>query len=91
MLGITPVAGAVVGMAALFSASVRAPLTEIVLTVEMTGRGDLTLSLLGASLMAMVVAMVLNSEPIYETLKRRMLAQQALASQTVAGIPAGSP
>ena len=41
--------------------------------------------------MAMVVAMVLNSEPIYETLKRRMLAQQALASQTVAGIPAGSP
>ena len=91
MLGITPVAGAVVGMAALFSASVRAPLTGIALTVEMTGRGDLTLSLLGASLMAMVVAMLLNSEPIYETLKRRMLAQQVAAGQTVAPMPAGSP
>ena len=91
MLGITPVAGAVVGMAALFAASVRAPLTGIVLTVEMTGRGDLTLSLLGASLMAMVVAMLLNSEPIYETLKRRMLAQQAAAHQTVPAMSAGSP
>ncbi len=78
-------------MAALFSASVRAPLTGIVLTVEMTGRGDLTLSLLGASLIAMVVAMLLNSEPIYETLKRRMMAQQAAAGQTLAAMPAGSP
>lgn len=76
-LGITTIACAVVGMGALFSASVRAPLTGIVLTVEMTGRGDLTLALLGASLVAMVAAMLLNSEPIYETLKRRMLEQQA--------------
>ena len=66
-------------MAALFSASVRAPLTGIVLTVEMTGRGDLTLGLLGTSLMAMLVAMLLKSEPIYETLKRRMLEEQAAA------------
>ncbi len=41
-LQLSPVAFAVVGMGALFSASVRAPLTGIVLTVEMTGRGDLT-------------------------------------------------
>ncbi len=75
--GITTVACAVVGMAALFSATVRAPLTGIVLTVEMTGRGDLTLGLLVASLVAMVVAMLLGSEPIYETLKRRMLERQA--------------
>jgi CIC family chloride channel protein len=75
-LGLSSVACAVVGMAALFSASVRAPLTGIVLTVEMTGRGDLTLALLGASLMAMVVAMLLKSEPIYVTLKRRMLEQE---------------
>ena len=66
-------------MAALFSASVRAPLTGIVLTVEMTGRGDLTLALLGASLVAMVVAMLLKSEPIYETLKRRMLERESKA------------
>jgi len=83
--GISPIAFAVIGMAALFSASVRAPLTGIVLTVEMTGRGDLTLGLLGASLMAMVVAMLLKSEPIYETLKRRMLEQQVAADELLAG------
>ena len=75
--GVTSLACAVVGMGTLFSASVRAPLTGIMLTVEMTGRGDLTLGLLAASLVAMVVAMLLKSEPIYETLKRRMLEQQA--------------
>jgi hypothetical protein len=41
----------------------------------MTGRGDLTLGLLGASLAAMLVAILLQSEPIYETLKGRMLAK----------------
>jgi hypothetical protein len=44
----------------------------------MTGRGDLTLALLAASLGAMVVAILLNSEPIYASLKRRMLAQQTI-------------
>lgn len=70
-----PVACAIVGVGALFTASVRAPLTGIVLAVEMTGRADLTLGLLSASLMAMLVAMLLQSEPIYESLKRRMLSQ----------------
>jgi CIC family chloride channel protein len=83
-LGVSPLACAVVGMAALFSASVRAPLTGIVLTVEMTGRGDLTLGLLGGSLAAIVVAMLLNSEPIYETLKRQMLERQALTQAAAA-------
>lgn len=80
-LGLSPVACAVAGMAALFSASLRAPLTGIVLTVEMTGRADLTLGLLGASLMAMVVAMLLKSEPIYETLKHRMLERETAATK----------
>jgi chloride channel protein, CIC family len=83
-LGITSVACAVVGMATLFTACVRAPLTGIILTVEMTGRGDLTVALLGASLVAMVVTTLLGSEPIYETLKRRMIEQQALEDQAVA-------
>lgn len=80
---LSPVAFAVVGMAALFSAIVRAPLTGIVLTVEMTGRADLTLGLLGASLMAMLVAMLLRSKPIYESLKSRMLERQPAISRTV--------
>jgi CIC family chloride channel protein len=81
------VAFAVVGMAALFCASVRAPLTGVVLTVEMTGRGDLTLALLVASLGAMVVATLLDSEPIYVSLKRRMLAQQDMARDNIAARP----
>lgn len=87
-LGVSPVACAVVGMGTLFSACVRAPLTGIILTVEMTGRGDLTLGLLGGSLAAIVVAMLLDSEPIYETLKRQMLERQAMtekAAETLKG------
>jgi chloride channel protein, CIC family len=74
---------AIVGMGALFTASVRAPLTGIVLAVEMTGRADLTLGLLGASLTAMLVTMLLQSEPIYESLKRRMLSQAVITPQMV--------
>jgi CIC family chloride channel protein len=67
---------AIVGMVALFAASVRAPLTGIVLTIEMTGRGDLTLGMLAAALGAMLVAMLLNSPPIYQSLRQRMLIQE---------------
>ncbi len=70
-------------MGALFTASVRAPLTGIVLAVEMTGRADLTLGLLGASLTAMLVAMLLQSEPIYDSLKRRMLSQTTVSPRRV--------
>jgi CIC family chloride channel protein len=81
--GVSPVACAIVGMGALFTASVRAPLTGIVLTVEMTGRADLTLALLAASLTAMLVAMLLQSEPIYDSLKRRMLSQSTVSTRRV--------
>ena len=74
---------AIVGMVALFAASVRAPLTGIVLAVEMTGRGDLTLAMLGAALGAMVIAMLLKSPPIYESLKRRMLLRVVVAPRTI--------
>jgi len=67
---------AIVGMVALFAASVRAPLTGIVLAIEMTGRGDLTLGMLGAALGAMLVAMLLKSPPIYQSLRERMLIRE---------------
>jgi CIC family chloride channel protein len=78
-----PVACGIVGMGGLFTACVRAPLTGIVLAVEMTGRADLTLGLLGASLTAMLVTMLLQSEPIYESLKRRMLSQTTITGQRI--------
>jgi CIC family chloride channel protein len=67
---------AIVGMVALFAASVRAPLTGIVLAIEMTGRGDLTLGMLGAALGAMLMAMTLKSPPIYQSLRERMLIRE---------------
>jgi len=64
---------AVVGMAALFTAVVRAPLTGIVLMVEMTGDYGLVLPLLVAALTAGGVADFLGDRPIYEVLLRRDL------------------
>jgi chloride channel protein, CIC family len=74
---------AIVGMGGLFTACVRAPLTGMMLAVEMTGRADLTLALLVASLMAMLVTMLLHSEPIYESLKRRMLSQVVVTPRKI--------
>ena len=72
-LELSVVACAVVGMAALFAACVRAPLTGIMLAIEMSGRANLILALLAGSLVATVVAILFKSEPIYESLKKRML------------------
>ncbi|MFD6228731.1 ClC family H(+)/Cl(-) exchange transporter [Streptomyces sp. NPDC060232] len=68
-----PAAFAVVGMAAVFTGVVRAPLTGIVLVTEMTGAGELLLPLLAACFAAAVTADRLGSEPVYDTLRRRML------------------
>ncbi len=57
-------------MAALFASVVRAPLTGIVLVVEMTGEQTLMLPLVLASAVSYAVAEWLNTEPIYETLGR---------------------
>jgi CIC family chloride channel protein len=64
---------AVVGMAAYFSAIVRAPLTAIVLVVEMTGNYSLVLPLLAACLTAYGVADFLRDRPVYEALLERDL------------------
>jgi CIC family chloride channel protein len=64
---------AVVGMAAFFAAVVRAPLTAIVLLVEMTGDYGMVLPLLIACLAAGGIADWLRDPPIYEALLLRDL------------------
>ncbi|HEX3553674.1 MAG TPA: H(+)/Cl(-) exchange transporter ClcA [Thermoanaerobaculia bacterium] len=64
---------AVVGMAALFTAIVRAPLTGIVLLLEMTSSYPLMLPLLAACFVAYAVADLLHDRPIYEALLERDL------------------
>ena len=67
---------ATVGMAALLAASVRAPLTGVVLIVEMTGQYHLLYALLLASFVAYSLAEFVNCEPIYEALLHRDLHQK---------------
>jgi CIC family chloride channel protein len=67
--GIDPTAYAVVGMAALFTAVVRAPITGIILAIELTGSFTLLLPMLAASFGAMVLPTWLNDPPIYESLR----------------------
>jgi CIC family chloride channel protein len=69
----SPAVFAVVGMAAYFTAIVRAPLTGIVLIVEMTGNYSLVLPLLAACLTAYGVADFLKDRPVYEALLERDL------------------
>ncbi len=68
-----PAAFAVVGMAAYFTAIVRAPLTGIMLIVEMTGNYSQMLPLLVSCFCAYAVTEFLKDLPIYESLLERDL------------------
>ena len=65
-----PAAFAVVGMAAFFTAVVRAPVTGIIFVTEMTGCSTLLLPMLLACFAAMTVPTLLGDPPIYDSLKR---------------------
>jgi CIC family chloride channel protein len=64
-----PIACAVTGMAAFFTASVRAPITGITLAVELTGTHTQLLPMLGACFTAMLVPTLVRSPPIYDSLR----------------------
>ena len=65
-----PIVGfGVVGMAAFFTAVVRAPLTGIVLVIEMTGSFPMMLPMLGACFTAMLVPTWMGNAPIYVSLR----------------------
>ncbi|MFB6557656.1 chloride channel protein [Streptomyces sp. NPDC056400] len=63
---------AVMGTAAVFTGVVGAPPTGAVLVAEMTGTGAPLPPLLIACFAATVTADRLGSEPVYDTLRRRM-------------------
>ncbi len=73
---------AVVGMAAYFAAIVRAPLTGVILIVEMTGNYWQLLPLMTASFCAYLVAEHLRNLPIYERLLERDLSQSGIEAST---------
>jgi CIC family chloride channel protein len=62
---------ALIGMAAFFTASVHAPVTGLILATEMTGITNQLPPMLGACAIAMLVAIALRSQPIYDRLAQR--------------------
>ena len=67
-----PIAFALVGMAAFFTAVVRAPFTGVLLIIEMSGSVSLVAPLITASVTACLVASLMRGEPIYDSLRARM-------------------
>jgi len=63
---------AMVGMAAFFTAVVRAPFTGVLLIIEMSANVALTPALLIACVTAALTASLMRAEPIYDSLRARM-------------------
>ena len=84
-LGVVPGAYAVnfmlLGMAGMFTAIVRAPLTGIILIVEMSGSLTQLLSLSLVSICAYLVADLCRSKPVYESLLENLHPSQQSVAQ----------
>ena len=79
-VGVLPI----VGMGALFAASVRAPVTGILLVTEMTNNYGLILPMMVTTLSATLVAQWLGGQPLYSQILARILrlAQKREHSET---------
>ena len=63
----------VISMAGFFAATVRSPITGVVLIAEMCGSTESLVAMIIVSLIAYVVPTLLGNEPIYESLYDRLL------------------
>jgi chloride channel protein, CIC family len=72
-LQIEPEAFAVVGMAAFFAGVVQAPVTGIVLVIEMTAAFTTFLPMMAACFAAMLAANLVRCPPIYDALRTRIV------------------
>jgi len=66
-----PTSFAVTGMAAFFTATVRAPVTGIILVIELTASDTQLLAMLAACFTAMLVPTLAGNRPIYDSLGER--------------------
>ncbi len=64
---------AIVGMGAFFGATVRAPITGMVLVLEMTASTAVIVPLLAATASAVLAAYLVGSPPIYDSLRQRSI------------------
>ncbi|EGU37724.1 chloride channel protein [Vibrio ichthyoenteri ATCC 700023] len=80
-LPITPGMFAIAGMGALFAGTVRAPITGILLVIEMTNNYYLILPLIITSLGAVIFAQMLGGQPIYSQLLHRTVKNEKLRQE----------
>ncbi|MFI3228008.1 MAG: ClC family H(+)/Cl(-) exchange transporter [Clostridia bacterium] len=73
----------IIAMAGYFTAIVRAPLTGIILLVEMTGSLSQLLPLIITSAVAYIVAEELQNKPVYESLLENLLESRGLHAPPV--------
>jgi CIC family chloride channel protein len=71
-VGFLAVPMALVGMASFFGATVRAPVTAIVLVMEMTATTAVGIPMIAGTAAAVLVAELTKSPPIYDSLRERM-------------------
>lgn len=69
---------AVAGMGALFSAAIRAPITGIILIVEMTQNYSLILPLMVSCLTSTTIMQLANNAPIYTQLLQRTISRATI-------------
>jgi CIC family chloride channel protein len=82
---IDSIALSMIGMSTFFAATVRAPFTGVLLVVEMTAATSQIVPMMAAAGMAVAAATIIKGPPIYDTLRIRMLRDEA------ADHPDGSP
>ena len=71
--GATTVTFAIAGMAAFLTATVRAPVTGMILIFEMTGAFNQAVPMLWACFAAMAVPTLMGNSPIYDSMKARTI------------------
>ncbi len=76
-LNLSITAFAIVGMSTFFASVVRAPVTGVVLIVEMTATTSQVVPMILAAGTAVLVATLLKGPPIYDTLRDRLEASRA--------------
>ena len=69
---------ALVGMAAFFGATVRAPVTGMVVVTEMTATTATLVPMMAATAAAVLAAYLVGSQPIYDSLRERMPDEESI-------------
>lgn len=75
----------IIAMAGFFTATVRAPITGVVLIAEMTGSTETLVASLIVCIIAYIIPTLLNNNPIYETLLSRILKKNDIQQETSEG------